>query len=115
ILGRMAHDGHAVIRATREIACAENNLVIEGSKATLITSPLRFEPEHTVRVRDPKGTSEERFPASPNYELQIPAFEADVRGERSLLPDANEAIHVVATTEAVLASVAERRAVAPAA
>ena len=115
ILGRMAEDCHAVIRATREIAAAENNLIIEGSEATLLTSALRFVPEHFLHVRDPKGSSEERFKASPNYELQVRAFEGEVAGTRSLLPDGDECIHVVATTQAVLASVQERRAVAPAA
>jgi 1,5-anhydro-D-fructose reductase (1,5-anhydro-D-mannitol-forming) len=115
ILARMAEDCHAVIRATREIASAENNLVIEGSEATLVTSPLRFVTEHWLRVRDAEGTTEERFPATPNYERQVLAFEGEINGVRSLLPDADECIHVVATTEAVLASVQERRAVTPAA
>jgi hypothetical protein len=66
-------------------------------------------------VRDPKGSSEERFAASPNYELQVRAFEGDIAGTRSLLPDGEACIHVVATTEAVLASVEERRAAVPAA
>ena len=104
-------DCHAVVRASREIASAENSLVIEGSDATLVTSALRFAAEHVLRIRDPKGTSEERFPASPNYELEVLAFEGEARGTRSLLPSGEEALHVVATTQAVLASVAERRAV----
>jgi 1,5-anhydro-D-fructose reductase (1,5-anhydro-D-mannitol-forming) len=115
ILGRLAEDCHAVIRATREVAAAENNLVIEGSEATLVTSALRFAPEVVVRVRDPKASSEERFAASANYELQVRAFEGEIAGTRSLLPDGEECIHVVATTQAVLASVQERRAVVPAA
>lgn len=115
ILGRMSDDCHAVIRATREIASAENNLIIEGSAATLVTSALRFAPEHCVRVRDATGCSEERFEASANYELQVRAFEGEIAGTRSLLPDGEECVHVVATTEAVLASVQERRAVTPAA
>ena len=115
ILGRLQGDCHAVIRATREIANAENNLVIEGEKATLVTSPLRFVSEHWLKVRDHDGEHEERYPASPNYALEIRAFEGDVQGRRSLLPDGEECIHVVAATEAVLASVQERRAVVPAA
>jgi predicted dehydrogenase len=115
ILGRMAEDCHAVMRATREVASAENNLIVEGSKATLVTSALRFDPEHVLRVRDAAGSTEERFPASPAYELQVRAFEGDVQGTRSQLPDGEECVHVVATTEAALASVLERRAIAPAA
>jgi 1,5-anhydro-D-fructose reductase (1,5-anhydro-D-mannitol-forming) len=113
ILARMSENAHAVIRATREVASAENNIVIEGSEATLVTSPLRFVAEHWLRVRDAKGSTEERFPATPNYERQVTAFEGEVRGVRSHLPDAQECVHVVATTEAVLESVQQRRAIAP--
>jgi len=112
VLGRMEEDCHAVVRATREVASAENNLIIEGSKATLVTSALRFVSEHVLRVRDGAGTTEERFPASPCYELQVQAFEGEVKGKRSLLPSGEECVHTVATTQAVLASVVERRAVA---
>jgi 1,5-anhydro-D-fructose reductase (1,5-anhydro-D-mannitol-forming) len=112
ILGRLNGDCHAVARATREIASAENNLIIEGAEATLITSALRFAPEHVVRVRDQTGTTEERFPASPAYELEILAFEGELRGERSLLPDGEDSIRTVAVTQAVLQSIDERRSVA---
>ena len=112
VLGRLAGDCHAVARATREVASAENNLVIEGSEATLITSALRFAKEHVVRVRDKNGVTEERFPASPAYEREISAFEGDVRGERSLLPDGEDSMQTVAATQAVLTSIEERRIVA---
>jgi predicted dehydrogenase len=111
VLGRLDGDCHAVARATREVASAENNLIIEGSEATLITSPLRFAPEHFVRVRDSAGTTEERFPASPAYELEVLAFEAELRGERSRLPDGQESTHMVAVTQAVLQAIDERRIV----
>jgi len=112
ILARLEQDCHAVIRATREIASAENTLIIEGTEATLTTSALRFAKEHVLQVRDPKGTLEERFAASPNYELEIRAFERDVQGEPSLLPTGEDCVHIVAATQAVLASVQERRAIA---
>jgi 1,5-anhydro-D-fructose reductase (1,5-anhydro-D-mannitol-forming) len=111
ILARMENDCHAVLRATREVASAENNLIIEGSKATLTTTSLRFAPEHVVTVRDTSSRSEERFAATPNYDLQVRVFEGEVRGTRSLLPDGEECVHVVAATEAVLAAVEQRRAV----
>lgn len=111
VLGRLDGDCHAVARATREVARAENNLIIEGSQATLITSTLRFAEEHVVRVRDGAGTTEERFPASPAYELEILAFEGELRGDRSLLPDGQDSLQTVAVTQAVLQSIAERRLV----
>lgn len=112
VLGRLDGDCHAVARATREVASAENNLMVEGSEATLITSPLRFAPEHVVRVRDRAGTTEERFPASPAYELEILAFEGELRGERSLLPDGEDSMQTVAVTQAVLQAIEERRSIA---
>jgi 1,5-anhydro-D-fructose reductase (1,5-anhydro-D-mannitol-forming) len=112
VLGRLDGDCHAVARATREIASAENNLIIEGSEATLLTSALRFATEHVVRVRDRAATTAECFPASPAYELEILAFEGELRGERSPLPDGEDSTQMVAVTQAVLQAVAERRSVA---
>lgn len=111
VLGRLNGDCHAVARATREIAQAENNLILEGADATLITSALRFAPEHIVRVRDRAGTTEERFPASPAYALEVLAFEGEIRGERSALPDGVESTQMVAVTQAVLQAIDERRSV----
>ena len=111
VLGRLDDDCHAVARATREIATPENNLIIEGSKATLITSALRFATEHVVRVRDRAGMTEEPFPASPVYELEILAFEGELHGERSLLPDGEDSVGTVAVTQAVLQAIDERRSV----
>ncbi len=112
VLGRLAGDCHALARATREVASAENNLIIEGSQATLFTSALRFAKEHVVSVRDKMGVTEERFAASPAYALEVRAFEGEVRGARSLLPDGEDSMRTVAVTQAVLASIAERRIVA---
>ncbi len=112
VLGRLEGDCHALAKATREVGHAENNLIIEGADATLITSPLRFAKEHVIRVRDKNGTSEESFPVSPAYDLQVQAFEADVRGERSLLPDGEDSTYIVAVTNAILQSIDERRIVA---
>src|SRR5207249_1417195 len=78
VLGRLDGDCHAVARATREVASAENNLIVEGAAATLITSALRFATEHVVRVRARAGTSEQRFPASPAYALEVLAFEGEL-------------------------------------
>jgi 1,5-anhydro-D-fructose reductase (1,5-anhydro-D-mannitol-forming) len=112
VLGCLDNDCHAVVRATREVASAENNLIVEGTEATLITSALRFATEHVVQVRDEAGTTAERFPASPAYELEILAFEGELHGIRSLLPDGEDSIQTVAVTQAVLQAIAERRSVA---
>lgn len=111
VLGRLDGDCHAVARATREIAQAENNLIVEGAEATLMTSALRFATEHVVRVRDQAGTTEERFPASPAYALEVLAFEGELRGTRSVLPDGEESTQMVAVTQAVLQAIDERRSV----
>jgi 1,5-anhydro-D-fructose reductase (1,5-anhydro-D-mannitol-forming) len=113
VLGRLSEDCHAVVRATRHVGSAENNLIVEGAEATLITSALRFVKEHSLTIRDKAGRLEvQTFPASPAYEFELRAFEGEVRGTQSLLPSGEECMHTVATTQAVLASVLERRAVA---
>jgi 1,5-anhydro-D-fructose reductase (1,5-anhydro-D-mannitol-forming) len=109
VLGRLDGDCHAVARATREVGSAENNLIVEGADATLYTSSLRFAQEHIVYVRDKNGVTEERFAASPAYAWQVRAFEGELRGERSLLPDGEESLKNVATTQSVLQSIDERR------
>jgi 1,5-anhydro-D-fructose reductase (1,5-anhydro-D-mannitol-forming) len=111
VLGRLEGECHAVARATREVGSAENNLIVEGADATLFTSSLRFAQEHVVYVRDKNGVTDERFPASPAYAWQVRAFEAELLGERSLLPDGEESLKNVATTQAVLRSIDERRIV----
>ena len=65
-----------------------------------------------VRVRARAGTSEQRFPASPAYALEVLAFEGELRGERSLLPDGEDSVQTVAVTQAVLQAIDERRSVA---
>jgi 1,5-anhydro-D-fructose reductase (1,5-anhydro-D-mannitol-forming) len=111
VLGRLEGDCHALAKATREVASAENNLLIEGDKATLVTSPLRFAKEHVITIRDANGSTEERFPVSPAYDLQVQAFETDVNGGRSLLPDGEDSLYTVAVTNAVLQAIDERRIV----
>jgi 1,5-anhydro-D-fructose reductase (1,5-anhydro-D-mannitol-forming) len=111
VLGRLEGECHALARATREVGSAENNLIIEGSEATLFTSALRFAKVHVVSVRDKNGVTEERFPASPAYALEVSAFEEELRGVRSLLPDGEDSLQTVAATQAVLQSIDERRIV----
>jgi hypothetical protein len=56
-------------------------------------------------VRDKNGSSTERFAASPAYELQVQAFEGELQGRRSNLPDGDDGAYTVAVTHAVLASI----------
>jgi 1,5-anhydro-D-fructose reductase (1,5-anhydro-D-mannitol-forming) len=112
ILGRTEKDCHVIARATREAPHAGNNLIVEGWEGTVTTSPLRWMKEHVVSVKTGSGTTEEKFPASPAYALQVQAFEAELlRGEPSVLPDGEDALHTVAVTEAAIRSILERRTV----
>lgn len=111
VQGRLQGGGHAQVRATREVPQGENNLLIEGSEATLVTSPLRWAKEHVITVRDKDGSSEERFAASPAYEWQVQAFEGELQGRRSNLPDGEDSAYTVAVTNAVLTAINERRIV----
>jgi predicted dehydrogenase len=115
VLGRLSSGGHAQVHATREVPNGENNLIIEGSEATLVTSALRWAKEHVITVRDKDGATEERFIASPAYELQVQAFEGELRGVRGNLADGEDSAYTVAVTNAVLQSINERRIVTVAA
>ena len=112
VLGRLDGDCQATARATREVATAQNDLIIQGEKATLLTSALRFAKEHVVTIRDADGSIEEtRFPASPAYALEIESFANELRGIAGKLPDGRDSAYTVAVTEAVLRSVADRQVV----
>lgn len=111
VLGRLSGGGTAQVRATREVPNGENNFIIEGSEATLVTSPLRWVTEHTITVRDKKGQSVERFPVNAAYEDEIAAFEGELQGKRSNLPDGEDSTYIVAVTNAVLKAIEERRIV----
>ncbi|MFT5175068.1 MAG: 1,5-anhydro-D-fructose reductase (1,5-anhydro-D-mannitol-forming) [Gammaproteobacteria bacterium] len=111
VLGRLDGDCQAIARATREVATAQNDLIIQGDKATLVTSALRFAKEHVVTVRDADGATETRFTASPAYACEVAAFENELRGIASHLPDGRDSAYTVAVTEAVLRSVNERQTV----
>lgn len=113
VLGRLSGGGHAEVRATREVPQGQNNLVIEGSEATLVTSPLRWVTEHVVTVRDKNGGgSQQHYPASPAYAWQMASFENELRGVRGNLPDGSDAAYTVAVTNAVLEAISHRRIVA---
>ena len=111
VQGRLSGGGHVQVRATREVPQGKNNLLIEGSEATLETSPLRWAQEHVVTVRDKNGATDERFVASPAYEWQVQSFERELQGQRGNLPDGDDSAYTVAVTNAVLQSISERRIV----
>lgn len=111
VQGRLSGGGHAHVRATREVPQGLNSLIVEGRDATLQTSPLRWVNEHKVTVRDKNGATEEKFPASPAYEWQIQSFERELQGIRGNLPDGDDSAYTVAVTNAILASINERRIV----
>lgn len=112
ILGRLGDGCQAVIRASREIPFAENDLLIEGTEGTLSTSALRWAEEYTLRIKSASGLVEEHFAATPTYRREIEAFEGEIRGERSLLPSGEEGVRTIEIAAAVLESIHSRRAVA---
>jgi 1,5-anhydro-D-fructose reductase (1,5-anhydro-D-mannitol-forming) len=111
VLGELENGCQAIIRATRESATAENNLIIQGTEASLKTSALRFASEHCVQISNGREQSETRFPASKAYALEIEAFETELHGGSSALPDGINSSLTVAVTQAVLASIEEQQIV----
>ncbi len=109
--GRLSGGGHAQVRATRQVAHGVNSLLIEGTKGMLATSPLRWAKDHVVTIRDGDGERQETYAASPAYEWEVAAFEAELAGRRSHLPDGEDSTYTVAVTNAALRSIDERRIV----
>jgi 1,5-anhydro-D-fructose reductase (1,5-anhydro-D-mannitol-forming) len=112
ILARLDGGCNAIVRASRELPHAKNDLVIEGTKGLLATSSLRWVDEYTLTVRTADGAQEERFAPTATYRCEIEAMEAELRGERSVLPDAAEATYMVEVAHAIVESIRSRKAVA---
>jgi predicted dehydrogenase len=112
LLGRMGERCHAMIRASRELPFAENNLVIEGTLGSLVTSPLRFVDEYWLRVRTAAGTTEEKFAPSPMYRRQMELFDAELLGEPCRLATGEDGLRNVEITCALIESIATRRTIA---
>jgi predicted dehydrogenase len=111
IVARLGESCNAVIRASREIPYAKNDLIIEGTRGTLSTSALRWVDEYFLQITDESGMREERHVPTPIYVREVEAFEGEVRGVRSALPDAAEAIYMIELADAVFESIETRRAV----
>jgi 1,5-anhydro-D-fructose reductase (1,5-anhydro-D-mannitol-forming) len=109
VLARLGDGCQATIRATRELPCARNDLVIQGTRGMLATSALRWADRYTITLTTPEGRREESFPACNAYRAEAEAFAGELRGIRSDLPDGREALALVDTTEAILRSIDSRR------
>ncbi len=109
VLARLGDHCQATIRATRELPCTRNDLVIQGTRGMLATSALRWVDRYTITLDTPEGSREESFPAGNAYRAEVEAFAGEVRGIRSDLPDGREALALVETTEAILRSIESRR------
>jgi predicted dehydrogenase len=112
ILGMLGADCHVVVRASREIPYAGNDLRIQGSKGMLTTSALRWADEHVLNIRTDAGAVEERFAPTAIYEREIEAFAREVRGGPGVLASGEDGLRAVHIASAVLESIQSRRSVA---
>ena len=112
ILGRLGDRCNVVIRASREIPYARNDLTIEGTKGMLATSALRWEDEYVLQITDASGVTDQRFAAVRTYQKEIEAFAGEVRGERSVLPAGADGLYLITLVESIIDSINSRRAIA---
>lgn len=108
ILGTLGADCHVVVRASREIAVAGNDLRIQGTRGMLTTSALRWEKEHVLTIKTADGETVERFPASPIYPRQIEAFAAEVRGAPGVLAPGEAGVRAIELASAAIESIRTR-------
>ena len=111
ILATLDGGCNAIVRASREIPYATNDLVIEGTRGMLATSPIRWVDDYTLTVTTAAGTRVEPFRRTPVYEREVRAMEAALRREPTILPDADEATYMIEVANAVIESIEQRRAV----
>ena len=111
ILARLGESCNAVFRASRELPYAKNDLIVEGTKGVLSTSGIRWLDEYSLQVQDASGTRVERFVPTPIYQREVEVMEGELRGIRSVLPDAEDAIRMIELTDAIFESIDTRRAV----
>ena len=112
ILGMLGADCHAVVRASREIPYAGNDLRIQGSRGMLTTSALRWADEHVLRIKTDAGVVEERFAATAIYKREVEAFAQEVRGAPGALASGEDGIKAIQIASAVIESIESRRSVA---
>lgn len=112
ILGMLGTQCHAVLRASREIPHAQNNLRIQGTEGMLVTSKLRWGEAYNFEVFCGSASFTETFPATAIYKREIEVFEHDLRSGQAMLPTGSDGVRNVKLTGAVLESIATRRSIA---
>jgi 1,5-anhydro-D-fructose reductase (1,5-anhydro-D-mannitol-forming) len=111
VLGTLGDGCHVVVRASREIAHAGNDLRIQGSKGMLTTSALRWADEHVLQITTDAGVVVERFAPTAIYKRQIEAFASEVTGGAGTLASGEDGLRAVHIATAVLKSIQSRRSV----
>ncbi len=108
ILGMLDDVCHVVVRASREIAVAGNDLRIQGTRGMLTTSALRWAKEHVLTVATADGETVERFSPTPIYVRQIEAFAREVRGGAGTLAAGEDGVRVIELASAAMKSIDAR-------
>ena len=114
ISARLDRGCTALVRASRELPHAKNDLIIEGTKAVLSTSGIRWLDEYWLKIEDASGTHEERFAPTPIYQREVEAMEGELHGARSVLPNGEDALQMIVLADSIFESISTRRAVSPA-
>ena len=112
VLGRLGADCHVTIRASNELPFAPNEMVVEGTRGFLAIPALRWVDEYVLRITNETGTTEQRFAAGRMYQRELEAYRREWLGERTALPDGEEALRMVELAAAVHKSICTRQSVA---
>ena len=112
VLAMLGTGCQAVVRATREMPSVRNDFVLQGTRGMAATSALRWTDRHVLTITTPEGSREETFTAAPSaYRLEVEAFESELAGTRTDLPDGESGVALVEVTRAIMQSIDERRTV----
>jgi predicted dehydrogenase len=111
IIARMSGGLTANVRASRELPFAKNDLIIEGTRGMVSTSGVRWLDEYWLRIEDASGAREERIAPTAIYHREVEAMERELAGDRTVLPDGEEAIRMIGLAQAIFESIQSRHAV----
>lgn len=112
ILGMLGADCHMVVRASRELPYAANDLRVQGTKGMLTTGALRFADEHVLQLKTAAGVVEERYAPTATYRRQMEAFAREVRSGAGVLASGEDGIRIIQLASAAIESIQSRRSVA---
>ena len=100
----------AIIRCSRGLPVAANDLQLFGTAGMLCTGPLRWTDEYRLTIRTAEGIEDQRFPVEDLYRPEIEAFADEVVGIPTVIATGEDGLLLVRITGAAIRSLESGKA-----